>query len=71
MFVFISYLHTLVDRTDERSRERRQHEQINICEKIVFHTLCSRFPQSGASGTQDTTQGDQAFQEDGDDDLYS
>jgi len=30
-----------------------------------------RFPQSGAGGTQDTTQGDQAFQDDGDDDLYS
>lgn len=30
-----------------------------------------RFPQSGGSGTQDTTQGDPTFQDDGDDDLYS
>jgi len=30
-----------------------------------------RFPQSGAGGAQDNTQGDQAFQDDGDDDLYS
>jgi len=30
-----------------------------------------RFPQSGAGGAQENTQGDQAFQDDGDDDLYS
>ncbi|CAG5100779.1 Similar to TER94: Transitional endoplasmic reticulum ATPase TER94 (Drosophila melanogaster) [Cotesia congregata] len=30
-----------------------------------------RFPQNAAGGTQDTTQGDQTFQDDGDDDLYS
>lgn len=36
----------------------------------IVKTVC-RFPQSGAGGAQDSTQGDQAFQEDGDDDLYS
>ena len=31
-----------------------------------------RFPQGGsASGAQDPTQGEQPFQDDGDDDLYS
>ncbi|XP_046838255.1 transitional endoplasmic reticulum ATPase TER94 [Vespa crabro] len=30
-----------------------------------------RFPQSAAGGSQDTAQGDQTFQDDGDDDLYS
>lgn len=33
--------------------------------------IICRFPQSGAGGAQDNTQGDQAFQDDGDDDLYS
>lgn len=42
-------------------------------QKYILPRLCIsfRFPQGGTSGTQDTTQGDQTFQDDGDDDLYS
>lgn len=38
---------------------------------LPFFYISFRFPQGGTSGTQDTTQGDQTFQDDGDDDLYS